>query len=464
MFQFKRIKNLSALLFIPLLFLMACSNQSPKSSATLKKYSELKKTLGPVHNTPNPKEQLYVSSDLYKLYVLNSSGSLESNYINFIAGQRNTLVIHSELSLSGVSYKIVSNDLPNQSEPLKDLGNGDWEFSWTPSRDIARALKDQSYQSFHISIEIIEVTDLRAKSLAEQLKAELTVNYKVLNSTEAPEIVEIRKLDPNSLITKINEGESRDFEVIIKDPSSGFSQPPTLDYTPFTDRITKESTDIDAGRRFMIWGPVEPMIDKSNGIAVEGFWIAKLSFNTTLLEHVPVFPIPNVDGLPAFINSHLLLYAKSNSNGLSSPIKKVSFQITYKLELLRPVFENFKEEIILVKQKESVKFSFKSLIPSSVGFITTYLSDESVKFEGSPNLTCTKPTTKGNHGNQKQDCTLNWKVPCTVKPGDYGVKIIAVGEHEGKNTSTEKTKMISILENKACAPKESKPSNQGGKK
>ncbi len=446
-----------------LILLGGCANQSSSSKGTLKKYSDLKKTLGPVHNNPEPTDQKYAPSDLYKLYVVNASGSADTNFVTLVAGQRNTITIHAELSLPGVSYRLISRDLPAESEPLKDLGNGNWEFSWNPSKDLARALKDQPPQIFHVSIEILEVTDIRSKTLAEQLRAELTLNYRIINSSEAPEIIEVRNLDPNATITKINEGETRELEIIIKDTTSSLSQPPVLDYTPFTDRITRESTDIDAGRRFMIWGPVEPLKDKVSGKILEGLWKATISFNTTLLEHVPVFPIPGVNTLPAAINSHLLLFSKSSATGIASPIIKISFQITYRRELLRPVIEGLNEELTITKQKETLKFSFKTYLPSSVGLITTFLSDEAVKLEGSPKLTCNKSSSGSGRTSQKQDCTFTWKIPCSMNPGDLSIKILAAGEYEGQRTSTEITKKISITEIKECKPKTPPTSPEGGK-
>lgn len=438
------------------LFLAGCSNSSSKSSANLKKYAELKKSLGPVHNSPPPKEQYFISSDIYKLYVLGESGQPGSNNIDFVAGQRNKIVIHSELTLSGVTYKLTSPDLPPGSESLKNIGNGNWEFSWTPSLELIRAFKNQEPKRFHISIEILEVTDVRSKAIAEQIaSSELTILYKVISPNDAPEIVEIQNLESIDNLNTINEGDVKDFTVIVQDRSSTKTQPPSLEIKNFPDRIARESVDIDAGRRFIILGPAEAVTNPQNGKIIDGMWKFQVKMNTSVFQ-VPVFQIPNKETNPASINGHVMLYARSETNGTMSAIKKISFEIIYRVELLRPVFENFNPEIATINQTESFKFKFNSLLTSNVGNLIVALSDETIKLAGTPKISCENAGRKPI----KLSCSLTWKVPCDVAPGEYNLKIQSIGEYLDKNTSAEIEKKVIITENKKCAP--NKPSTSEG--
>lgn len=418
--------SMNMTLSLSLAFLAACA----QSSGSLKKYSELKKTMGPIHNSVSP-VQTYLPSDLYAIAIDPATSS------NFIVGQRNVLRIRTALNLPGTRYRLVSRDLPNGSEPLKDLGNGLWEFAWTPAPEvIPNNVGDVTQGGFHLALDIFEVTNPQSRTLAQSLSTEREFHYTLMRSNQAPEIIEITGVAPYPQATKINEGDPElKVSFIVKDPSSTQTQKPKLVPIVVPNRVSAEQRII-SGHSFLFL-ETEPKWLKP------GVWQFFATFDTKN-NSVPEF---NVDGKPDLRPSILanLSLQVLGANHTLSPEKTLSFEIMYRRELLKPAFQA-NPELQIVNQNSPWAYSFEVYLPSEVGTMTVYLNDETTKLPGTPKLTC----RTASKNNQKRSCRIDWKIPCTVPSGDLTLTVIAAAEYQGQNTSTEFQKKLTIGENKKC--------------
>jgi hypothetical protein len=209
------------------------------------------------------------------------------------------------------------------------------------------------------------------------------------------------------------------------------------------NRLSKENSVI-SGHAFLF-------LDNEPVMTSPGLWQFKAIFDTKN-NSVPEF---NVEGQPLLvpqIQADLSLQILS-ANRSVSPIKTITFEITYRRELLKPAFKA-NPELQKVTQNGQWSYSFESYLPSAVGTLTTYLSDETVKLPGTPKLTCKTDKKRVNH----QNCRLDWKVPCAMPSGDVVIKVISAAEYQGQNTSMELQKNLSVLENKKCVPPSAKTS------
>jgi hypothetical protein len=418
----------SGLLILAMMTVGACGSQSSNSS--LQKYSKLRKTLGPVHNSPTP-TQTYVPTDLFLLEVDPSTPT------NFTVGQKNVLRFRTALNLKGTKYRLVSRDLPRGSEPLKDLGQGIWELAWTPSQElIPHNVNEPIRGGFHIALDIYEVTDLQSKNLVQTLATEREVHYSLLRSGLAPEITEFGGIAPYPQVTKLNEGDVLNLVITVKDPASSPMQKPKLLPIVVPNRITKEQRVI-SGHGFLF-------LDTEPTMVQPGVWQFKAFFDTKN-NSVPEYNIEGKPSLAPNILADLSLQVLSANRTLSAE-KTLTFEITYRRELLKPAFRA-NPEIQPVNQNSTWTYSFESYLPSVVGTMTTYLSEETVKLPGTPKMTC----KHGKKESAQQSCKIDWKVSCSVAPGDVTIKVIAAAEYQGQNTSTELQKKLTISENKKCS-------------
>ncbi len=417
----------SGILILAMFTLAACGSQSSNS---LQKYSKLRKTLGPVHNSPTP-TQTYLPSDLFLLEVDPSTPS------NFTVGQKNVLRFRTALNLKGTKYRLVSRDLPRNSEQLKDLGQGIWEFAWTPNPElIPHNVNEPIHGAFHVSLDIYEVTDLQSKNLVQTLATEREVRYNLLRSGLSPEITEIGGVAPYPQVTKLNEGDVLNLVIIVKDPASTPTQKPRLLPIVIPNRITKEQRVI-SGHGFLFL-ETEPTMIQS------GVWQFKAIFDTKN-NSVPEYSIEGEPSAAPNILANLNLQVLSANRTLSVE-KTLTFEITYRRELLKPAFRA-NPEVQTVGQNSTWTYSFETYLPSVVGTMTTYLSEETVKLLGTPKMTC----KNNKKSSSQQTCKIDWKVPCSVAPGDITIKVIAAAEYQGQNTSTELQKKLAISENIKCS-------------
>lgn len=428
---------------VGLSLILANCAQKKSSTNSLDQYKQMRKTLGPVHDE-KPINQNYMQTDLYSI---NPEGAPK---VVFEVGKRNVLRINTALRLPGTSYELVSNDLPHGSEPLQNKGNGMWEFAWTPSPDLMSVFKTGTVRSFHISIRVIDATDLRAKEIVKNLAAESTIEYSLEFPKTAPEIIAIEGIAPFPEVTKLNEGDVVSLTIQIKDDSSSETQKPTL--------ITPIGIDKQQGKESVINGNRFFILLSDATLVKHGLWQITAQFNTRDIA-VPV--IQPESGKPALdkVISNLNIQVQG-ANGKISTQKTVSFEITYRQELLRPVFETKRPELELKNQTDKYSFSFDSYLPSSVGSMTTYLSEETIKLPGTPKLAC--KVTKNIPFYQK--CSLSWTIPCDQKPGDVLLKIISTGEYKGQNTSVELTKKLTVSEHRKCIPPSPKEPKKESKK
>jgi hypothetical protein len=402
---------------------------APQSSDSLGKYSQLKKKLGPVHNTPS-RPQEYQAADLYSIDFNNGAF--------FVVGQRNVITIRTALNLKGTKYRLISRDLPDGSEPLKDLGQGMWEFAWTPSSDtIPQNLNETQERRFHLALDIYDVSDLQAKSIVDQLSTETEVNYKIVRTIVAPEIVAIKGIAPHPQVTKLAEGDVVEMTIIVNDLSASPAQIPEL--IPVRSQ-TASGLNIRDGKKFFEWENDPKQIKK-------GVWEFKAKFDTVNNSVSEINDNGKVDPSPTVLAN--LSFKVLGANHIVSPVKTVTFEITYRRELLRPGFQA-NPELQMVKQNSTWSYKFKSFIPSAVGTLTTFLSEETVKLPGTPKLACTK-----NRLGNEETCNLTWKVPCSLSPGDVTVKINAAAQYLDQNTAMEFLKKVTISENKKCSPPQS---------
>lgn len=424
----KRMTRLSVTIGLSLI--LANCAQKKSSTNSLDQYKQIRKTLGPVHDE-KPINQNYMQTDLYSI----NPESVPK--VVFEVGKQNVLRINTALRLPGTSYELVSNDKPEGSE-LQNKGNGVWELVWTPSPSLMSVFKAGTVRSFHISIRVTDATDLRAKDIVKNLAAESTIEYSLEFPKTVPEILAIEGIAPFPEVTKLNEGDVVLLTIQIKDDSSSETQKPTL-ISPIGIDTKQGKESVINGSRFFV-----PLSDATQ--VKPGLWEVTAQFNTRDIA-VPV--IQPEAGKPALdkVISNLSIQVQG-ANGKISTQKIVSFEITYRQELLRPVFETKRPELELKNQTDKVSFSFDSYLPSTVGTMTTYLSDDTIKLPGTPKLSC-KVTKKIPY---YQTCTLSWTIPCAQKPGDVALKIISTGEYKGQNTSVEFNKKLTVSEHRKCIP------------
>lgn len=431
----KYLKN--GLVALILITTAACGTQSSKSSNSLKKYSAFKKSLGPIHNSPSP-TQTYIPSDLFVLELDPTTST------NFTAGQKNSLRFRTSVNLPGTKYRLISRDLPHGSEPLKDLGQGLWEFTWNPNPAlIPNNSADNISGGFHVSLEFYETTNPQTKSLIQSLSTEREVQYFLFRISSSPEILDITGTAHYPEITKMNEGDIIELIITVKDPSSSPSQKPTLIPIPVSDRTTMNPPEV-SGLRFLFL-ETEPKLLSS------GLWEFRASFNT-LNNSVPEFNINGQAQDSQILISHLNFQVKGANQTFSTETMR-TFEITYRHELLKPSFKA-DPELQILNQGSTWSYSFESYIPSTVGTLTTFLSEDSIKQPGVPKIICKVKGRELNH----QFCRIDWKIPCNITPGDIVIQATAAAEYEGQNTSAVLEKKITLLENKNCLL-ESKPSN-----
>lgn len=417
-----------------LVILAACG---PQSSKSLGDYSNLKKKLGPVHNTPSP-VQTYVPSNLFLLEIDRATST------HFIVGQRNVVRFVTALNLPGTKYRLVSNDLPRGAEPLKDLGRGVWEFAWTPGHELIPQNGVEPIRGgFHVSFDVYEITNPQSRNLLASLSTERVVDYTLLRSGAIPEITEITGVAAYPQVTKITEGDVLNLTITVKDPTATSSQKPRLIPVALPNRITPEQSKI-SGHGFLFLETDPTMIKP-------GVWQFKAIFDTKN-NPVPEFNIEGRQSLAPHLLADLAIQVLS-PNRTISPIKTLTFEITYRRELLKPAFRA-NPELQVVYQNATFVYDFESYLPSPIGTITNYLADETVKMPGSPKLRCKIK----NRENQLHGCKIEWKIPCSVTPGDYTLKVVAAAEYQGQNTSMELLQKVSVAQSKKCpAPKSTAP-------
>lgn len=416
--------------------------QKKSSNNSLEQYKQIRKTLGPVHDE-QPINQNYIQTDLYSI---NPQGIPK---VVFEVGKRNVLRINTALRLPGTSYELVSYDNPEGSE-LQNVGDGVWELAWTPSANLMSVFKAGTVRSFHVSIRVIDSTDLRAKEIIKNLAAETTIEYSLEFPKAAPEIIAIEGIAPFPEVTKLNEGDVVSLTIQIKDESSSTTQKPTLINPMEIDKVQGKESVISGSRFFILLSDAT--------LVKPGLWEIKAQFNTKDIAVPAIQQDANKPALEKVI-SNLNLQVQG-ANGKISTQKMVSFEISYRQELLRPVFETKNPGLELKNQTDKVSFSFESYLPSAVGTMTTYLSDETIKLPGTPKLSC--KVTKNIPFHQK--CTLTWTIPCAQPIGDVSLKIISAGEHKGQNSSVEFIKKLTISEHRKCVPPPPKEPKKDSKK
>lgn len=441
-------KNIG-LLTIVLLFslgMMGCA-QHKSTNDSLNQYKQIRKTLGPVHSE-EPINQNYIQTDLYSI------SPQSTPRVVFEVGKQNVLRINTALHLPGTSYKLVSYDLPQGAEQPQFV-NGIWELKWTPSADLMAIFKSGTIKRFHLKIEITDTKDLRSKEIAKNLAAETAIDYTLEFPKTTPEIVAIQGIAKFPDVTRLNEGELLPLTIRVKDESASNSQKPLLLNPLDVDKFHDKESVINGGRFFILSGDPTPVKGQP------GLWDFKAVFNTKIIT-VPVVQSSNGKPLPKTIMSNLILQAKGANDKLSTETL-VSFEITYRQELLRPVFKTNKPELEQVAQTSKYTWTFESFLPSHVGTMTTYLADTSVLLSGSPKLAKCKILSKSPFRHQ---CSFSWTIPCSQPVGPTEIKIISVGDDNGQSSSTEFVKKLNITENKKCnpTPKESKQGDKNDKK
>lgn len=412
--------------------LAACGSQSSKS---LGDYTKLKNQMGPVHNNPSP-VQSYVPSNLFMIEVDRTTST------NFVVGQRNVVRIMTSLNLPGTKYRLVSGDLPRGAEPLKDLGNGIWEFAWTPSQELfPQNAMEPIRGGFHISLDIYEVTNSQSANLVPTLSTVRVVDYTLMRSGAIPEIAEISGVAAYPQVTKVTEGDVLNLTITVKDTSATPAQKPRLITIALPNRLSQEQNKI-SGHGFLFL-ETEPTMVKP------GLWQFKAYFDTKN-NPVPEFNIEGQQSLAPTLLADLAIQVLS-PNRTVSPVKTLSFEITYRRELLKPAFRA-NPEVQLLAQGSNYVYEFESYLPSPIGTMVNYLADETVKLPGNPKMSCRMI----NKSIQQHKCKIEWKVPCSVQPGDMTLKVVAAAEYQGQNTSMEFIKKLSIIEGKKCTPIKSK--------
>lgn len=411
-----------------ILGMVACGESTPSN---LEKYSNIKKNMGPVHSQQAP-IQNYPASDLYLIDLDPTTPPI------FILGRRNVLRFRTALNLPGTQYRLVSHDLPRGAEALKDLGNGVWELAWTPSRDlIPQGSNSQPIFSFTLSLEVLKVTNPQSENILATLSTERKFHYTVARSVDAPEITEIKGVAPYPEVTKVNEGEIVDLLITVKDPASTATQKPRLIPLARTNKVTTEQV-IVSGHGFLILEE-EPVMIKPD------VWQFKASFDT---KNNPI-PEFNLNGTPIInpvITANLAFQILSPNNTIS-PEKNLTFEITYRRELLKPAFKTENPGHQILQQGTNWKFEFESYMPSTIGSLATFLNEETTKLPGTPTLDC----DMGRKMSHRQWCTLHWKIPCDLPAGDVTIKINSAAEYEGQNSSGELQKTLTIQEGTRCS-------------
>lgn len=420
----------------------------------------MRRTLGPVHNEKTI-TQNYLQTDLYSI------NPESAPKVVFEVGKRNSLLINTALRLPSTSYELVSYDLPEGAEKLINRGNGVWEFVWTPSADLMPTFVAGSIRSFHVSIHVIDSTDLRAKEIIKNLAAESTIEYTLEFPKSIPEIIAIEGIAKFPEVTKLNEGDAIDLTIRVKDESSSLTQKPTLISPLATDKFLGKESVLNASRFFFIQSEAMPV--KS----LPHVWDFKARLDVSDLRLIQTEKEKlNLEKIMSNLYLQIL-----GANGKISAQKMVSFEITLRQILLRPVFKIDHPELEVKSQNSNFTFTFESYLPSSVGTtLATFLSDESTKLlqvsKNDTGKSSEKPPMKCSAVSKpplRQKCTITWMIPCSQPVGDVVIKITAAGEYNGQSSSVEFNKKLTITENKKCnpAPKEiaaAKEPKKGDKK
>lgn len=395
------------------------------SSESLKKYTATKKTFGPVHDIETA-VQNYIPADLFMIELDPSTPLI------FVAGQPAKALIHTNLNLPGVQYRLVSNDLP-RGMTVKDLGNGDWELSWTPSKEILpQNLNEHPVNEFHLSLDIAPVASPQVQRIISTLSTETVFHYTLLRSTTAPEVVDIVGVKNYPDVTEINEGTILPLKIIVKDPSSSNTQKPKLLSVTVPNKINKEQ-QIISGSAFLFMDTEPRQVGADT-------WEFNATFDTEN-NPVPEFKIPDLEQLPSTIRANLTFQILS-ANRTLSPEKVVTFNIKYKRELLRPLIKVTPPSVY--SQDSTWTESFKAMLPARFGEMSVFLTDDTLALPGNPVMSC----QNSEKASFNQNCKITWKIPCDLTPGDYQIKLSATGEYEGQKTLTEAIKTVTVKDKK----------------
>lgn len=405
------------------------------TSDNLKKYTELRKTLGPVHNTKLPIQE-YSPTNLYNIET-------EPKTPIFVVGRRNTIKIRTGVNLPGVTHRLVSNDLPRGAEPLRETGKGEWELAWTPPKDILpQNFNDHPNYSFRLSLDISPSNDPQIQNIIQTLATDTVVTYTLLRSDVAPEVIAVKGIKNYREVTEINEGDIVNLEIVVKDPSSSNTQKPKLIPVVTPNRINREQ-QILSGHAFLF-------VDNEPVQVAQDTWQFKASFDTAN-NSVPEFSVADQPTAPNSILANLTFQILS-SNRTLSPEQTITFNVTYKRELLRPnIYLN--PGLAVYSQDSQWSEKFKVALASRDGEMVVFLPDETSNLPGNPTL---GPCKNIDNSSRKQECTVNWKIPCDLQAGDYQIKVNAAGEYGDQKTSKEVVKTIRIKESnskKKCVSK-----------
>ena len=430
---------ISALLGSLLVLTLTSCGQNKPSSRSLKEYEQIKKTMGPVHDQPTIKQN-YIQTDLYSINAENIPKVI------FEVGQTNVLRINTSLKLPGTQYRLVSRDLPEGStlSQASNTNDGVWLFTWTPETHLMSSFRSGIYKRFHVSIEVIDSSDPQAKEIAQSLSAETAIDYTLDYPKSAPEILSIEGTVAFPKATKINEGDRVHLVIRVKDSSASLAQKPVLITPRIQDKIHGVESIIDGSRFFYLQSEAK-LIDPKQVNGLENVWEFQAEFNTRDFSLIAPASESGKPPLQKVISN--LIFEVQGANGKSSPQRIASFEITLRQELLRPAFKVLHPELELQSQNSTFKFEFESYLPSSVGTVNTFISEETTKLPGTPKLINCKSVSEFP---SRKKCTLSWDIPCSQAPGDVTLKIVAAGDFNGQTTFVEYAKKITVVEHKKC--------------
>lgn len=354
--------------------------------------------------------------------------------MTYIEGQAATFFVRARSLVPGVKIKLTAQNLP-EGAVLRDVSNDEtvnpkkekdlYGLTWTAP--LYTVPGNQAVKTIRVKFtaQVSEVPAGQDKKTLEGLVREKESVLLIVRNQEAPSDLKIENLP-----AEVAEGSVTKFQVTVKIPGidGKTSQKPrlVLSYDGVSMTPGNNYLELDGSRHV-----VADVNQKEPQYAGDSRWKFSLVFDT---KNVSVQPqlAPNGSVLPNADGTRVRLSFKAYSPyGASTPelLKQLKIGLTRPVAAPRFDLSGLGQEVLELTPGEKVKLSFFVASADSTSQVKVELPDLKT-LPGGPTLKCAAA------GSAKQDCQLEWAVPCTAADRDLTqeIRMSATATVGGRNS------------------------------
>lgn len=388
----------------------------------------------------------------------------------FIEGASTTFKVVARSTIQGVKVKLSGKNLPEGAKLEKSPTEADvYLLTWTPKIYTVPAGESLKEVDVKFGLEVTETPSERVKKALESVTREREATLFVKRTQAVPSDLKIE-----GLTDEVAEGSVTKFSVTVKVPGIDGQTPRKPMLTIFND--LGQSTGVEYTEQD---GTRHVMIDPAQREAVyagEQKWKFSLVFDT---KNIAVRP--DMDRRGQSLSQSAVSHVRFNLL-VTSPFGTVTPQILklVKIGMNRPVssprfdLAGLTGPALELTPGEKMKFNFTVVSGEPSAALKLELPDLK-SLVGSPKLSC----KVSPNGASKQDCSLEWTVPCAASDENLKQEIAmtATATIAGRNSEPVRQVLNTIRSKKdkvGCAapaqatpaparPAQTRPQTQAGR-